>query len=89
MRKIEVDVFQSYVRTLEFELTSKQNIILERDIKNREVDPNNGVDLLSYLRHNLGVEPQITESCKCDETVQEVRLEELYDEREVFDMDWN
>ena len=88
MRKIEVDVFQSYVRTLEFELTSKQNIVLERDIKNGEVDPNNGVDLLSYLRHNLEVEPEITESCGCGEKVQKVILEKLYDEREVFDADW-
>ena len=88
MRKIEVDVFQSYVRTLEFTLTSKQNIVLERDIKNGEVDPDNGEDLLSYLRHNWEVEPEITESCKCAEKVQQVRLEPLYDEREVFDADW-
>jgi hypothetical protein len=61
---------------------------LERDIKNGEVDPNNGEDLLSYLRHNLEVEPEIIESCGCDRKVQQVRLEELYDEREVFDVDW-
>jgi hypothetical protein len=88
MRKIEVDVFQSYVRTLEFELTSKQNIVLERDIKNGEVNPDNGEDLLSYLRYNLGVEPQVIESCGCDRKVQQVRFEKLYDEREVFDEDW-
>jgi hypothetical protein len=87
-RKIEVNVFQSYVRTLEFNLTSKQNIVLERDIKNGEVDPDNGEDLLSYLRHNLGVEAEIIESCGCGETVQKVILEPLYDEREVFDADW-
>jgi hypothetical protein len=88
MRKIEMDVFQSYVRTLEFNLTTKQNIVLERDIKNGEVDPDNGEDLLSYLQHNLGVEPEIIESCGCDRKVQQVRFEPLYDEREVFDADW-
>jgi hypothetical protein len=36
----------------------------------------------------LEIEPEITESCGCGETVQKVILEKLYDEREVFDADW-